>query len=355
MKRFHPLLCLLAAGCVAPPAVPARAPVPAALVVQNHASDDFQIPLAKIGDALKSQLAGTVFTVKDPNAVFGKRQDRGVWGEKLPESSAIRLSEQAGADVLLAAAVDEATVVNVGNPVQFQRVLISMTLSAARIPSGDIVASVTETAESRQTTPALLFANRDERIYEACTNAVARVSRKLLEKCKDIDWKDEGVRPVEVAFESNIPGADVQIDGVSYGTIDSKPLRLRISPGVHSLRIEANALGLAPFVRTAMIQGDQTWTYVARENEEGRKLRVEDKKFDELLKHLEQGRATDNEVKLLVAHGYAKYLSSSHTRLDGMPQSLDTEGLGLGPNLDLSGGSSTNGALEAVRDFDPER
>ena len=101
----------------------------------------------------------------------------------------------------------------------------------------------------------------------------------------------------------------------------------------------------------AKLQEGTTFMVVLRENEEGRKIRKEDTHFDALMDRIEKSGATDDQVRLLRARGYGEYLSSSYTRLNGMPQVLsmrdcEMPDFGLNPDKNSEGvGTSTNDLL----------
>ena len=346
MKRFA--MCALAA--MAAGATPAQdfGPIEALLVVQNHASDEFQKPLSNLGDRLSERLSGDVFSIIDPNDAIGEEQNRGPWGENLPLSAATRLAENLGADALITAAVDETSVIGYGAPAKVQAVRMSLTLSAKSLPRGANVASVTVTETSRKMSPDALAQNADAVYSEVAGALVARAAREFLAKLDS----DPAARAkiarlrrneVEVAFGCNFPGADVSIDGVSYGTagtIGEPPLKARVSEGLHNLKITYPFT--VPFEVRAKFQEGTTFMVVLRENDEGRRIRKEDAHFDALIDRIYKSGATDDDVRILRAEGYGKYLASSYTRLEGMPQVLsmrdcDMPDMGLNPDRDGDG------------------
>lgn len=335
-----------------------RPPVKAVLIVQNHESDDFREALSNLGDRISERISGSVIRTIDPNDAIGVRQNGDPWGEDMPLSSAVRLAENLDAPALVTASVIEAAEDTPDRGRSYD-VVMGLSLQAKSVPGGETLFGVTHKVRSEALLPEEMKTRRKAVYADLVERLVRETSAKFLAKARYASWTPDPSETVSVAFYSNLPGTDVLIDGVSYGTAgspDGKPLVAKVSKGLHNLRFDPNAAGIEPYrQKLVKIQTDQTWTYVARENAEGQRLRLRDRKFDALLRNLEQGRATDDEIRKLVAQGYAKYLSSSHARLDGMPQSLGTEGLGLSPNLGLSGGSSTNGALEAVLDFDTDR
>ena len=327
-------------------------PIDAVLIVQNHASDEYQKPLSNLGDAISAELSQELFNIIDPKDVIGEQQNRGPWGENMPLSSATRLAENLEAQVLITAAVGETSIISYGSPAKANAVKMRLTLSAKRIPKGANVASVTVTEVSRPFTPSMLAQNADSIYYDLVENLVAKASKEFLAKCEKVAWKDMKIKLIEVAFGCNFPGADVSIDGVSYGTagtIGEAPLKVKVSDGLHNVKISYPYT--TPFEVRAKLQEGTTFMVVLRENEEGRKIRKEDKHFDALMDRIEKSGATDDQVRLLRARGYGEYLSSSYTRLNGMPQVLsmrdcEVPDFGLNPDKNSEGvGTSTNDLL----------
>ncbi len=327
-------------------------PIDAVLIVQNHASDEYQKPLSNLGDAISAELSQELFNIIDPNDVIGEQQNRGPWGENMPLSSATRLAENLEAQVLITAAVGETSIISYGSPAKVNAVKMRLTLSAKRIPKGANVASVTVTEVSRKFTPSMLSQDADSIYYDLVENLVAKASKEFLAKCEKVAWKDMKIKLIEVAFGCNFPGADVSIDGVSYGTagtIGEAPLKVKVSDGLHNVKISYPYT--TPFEVRAKLQEGTTFMVVLRENEEGRKIRKEDKHFDALMDRIEKSGATDDQVRLLRARGYGEYLSSSYTRLNGMPQVLsmrdcEMPDFGLNPDKNNEGvGTSTNDLL----------
>ncbi len=328
-----------------------REPIDAVLIVQNHASDDFQKPLSNIGDELSAALSGALFNVIDPNDAIGEEQNRGPWGENMPLSAATRLAENLDAQALLTAAVGETSVVGFGAPAKVQAVRMKLTLSAKRLPKGATVAAVTVVETSEKMTPEQLAQNAESVYAGLVSSLVEKAAAEFLAKCEKVAWKEVVPRIVEVAFGCNFPGADVSIDGVSYGTagtIGEPPLKVKVSDGIHNLRISYPFT--VPYDVRAKLQEGTTFIAVLRLNEEGRRIRKEDEYFDTLMDRIEKSGATDDAVRLLRARGYAKYLSSSYTRIHGMPQVLsmrdcDMPDFGLDPDKDGDGVETTTDEL----------
>ncbi len=326
-------------------------PVDALLVVQNHASDEFRKPLSTLGDRLSAALSGDLFNIIDPNDAIGDGQNRGPWGENMPLSSATRLAENLDAQALVTAAVDETTVVGFGAPARVQAARMTLTLSAKRLPKGANVAAVTVTETSRKMTPERLEQNADSVYSELVDRLVEKAAAEFLAKCGRVAWSGVVPKTVEVAFGCNFPGADVSIDGVSYGTagpVGEPPLRVRVGDGIHNLKISYPYT--LPFEVRARFQEGTTFMVVLRENDEGRHIRQEDRYFDALMDRIEASGATDDAVRMIRARGYGRYLSSSYTRIEGMPRILSLRDCGV-PDFGLNPDNEGDGAGVSTREL----
>jgi hypothetical protein len=331
-------------------AAPALAePLDAVLIVQNHAADEFQKPLSNLGDQLAMALSGEMFNIIDPNDAIGDDLNRGPWGENMPISSATRLAENLDAQVLITAAVDEASVVGFGAPARVQEARMKLTLSLKRLPKGATVAAVTVPVAIPKMTPGALSQNADAVYSDLVNQLVEKAAADFLAKCSRIARNNVLPKTIEVAFGCNFPGADVSIDGISYGTagtIGDAPLRVNVTEGIHNLEISYPYTD--SFKKRAKFQEGSTYMVVLRENEEGRRIRKEDRYFDILMDRIEKSGATDDQVRIIRERGYGEYLSSSWTRIEGMPQVLSMRecqppDLGLHPDREGDGtGTSTS-------------
>lgn len=209
-------------------------PLDAMLVVQNHVSDDFNKPLADIGDRVSAALAGDLLNIIDPNDAAGENLNRAPWGEDLPLSAATRLAQNLGAKLLVTASVGEASVTGIGNPLVAQYVRMTLTLSAKRVPSGANFAAVTVSEKSPNLTPEVLAQSTESVYSELVDKLVAKASTQFLAKAAKTARKASAQDELTVFFGCNVLGADVQIDGLSYGTC---PGQFSVSPGVHNVLV----------------------------------------------------------------------------------------------------------------------
>lgn len=356
MKRIVLPLLAVATLSLAPIHASAR-PVRAVLVVQNHAGDEFSKPLSNIGSRLRAKLAGKRFAVIEPNDRVGTEQNRGPNGEPLPPSSAVNLALASEGELLLTASIDEASVDTIGTPGPRQRQFaqMTMTIAAVQLPLGQSVVAETFTARSDSVPTEMLSARADALYNQAVQRLVDGAAAKFLAACESADvWADVTVPEyVVVGFGCNLPGANVLLDGLSRGTAGgpgAPVLKVRTWRGIHHVRIESDFM--RPFETEALLEEGTTFLTVLKENEEGRRLRREDRHFDLLMDRIEKSGATDDTVRTLRAEGYSKYLSSSYTRIEGMPQILNAHD--FNPDFGLSDaaagddGDATQSLLDAA-------
>ena len=350
------LISILAVAALLPSLAAAR-PVTAVLVVQNHAGDEFSKPLSNIGSRLRAKLAGERFAIIDPNDRVGTAQNRGPDGEPLPPSSAVNLALAAEGELLITASIDEASVDTIGTPGPRQRQFaqMTMTISAVQLPLGQSVVAETFTTKSDSVPADMLSARADALYNQTVQRLVDGAVKKFLAACEAADkWADVTVPDfVTVGFGCNLPGANVLLDGLSRGTAGTTGegvLKVRTWRGVHHVRIESDFM--RPFETEALLEDGTSFLTVLKENEEGRRLRREDRHFDILMDRIEKSGATDDTVRTLRAEGYSKYLSASHTRIEGMPQVLSAHDFnpdfGLRDAADDDAGTSTEAYIREL-------
>lgn len=354
MKRL--LFIIFALSSLFPGFVAAR-PVRAVLVVQNHAGDEFTKPLSNIGSRLRAKLAGPRFAVIDPNDRVGTAQNRAPDGEPLPPSSAVNLALASEGELLLTASIDEASVDTIGTPGPRQRQFAQMTLtlSAIQLPLGQSVIAETFTAKSDSVPTEMLSVRADALYNQAIQRLVDGTAKKFLAACEAADaWADVTVPDyVTVGFGCNMPGANVLLDGLSRGTAGTpggSVLQVRTWRGIHHVRFESDYM--RPFETEALLEDGTSFLAVLKENDEGRQRRKEDRHFDILMDRIEKAGATDDDVRILRAEGYSKYLSSSYTRIEGMPQILNAHDFnpdfGLGSAADDDTGEATDAYIREL-------
>lgn len=313
---------LVFAFCAAVSAFSFGEPVKALLVVQNHADEQFKKPLSNLATRLSTALSGDIFEIIDPNDVIGVNQNRSPSGEAMPLSSATRLAEHLGASALIVASVDDVSVNTIGSPALVKQLSVSMTLQAKRVPSGGGTGGIEVSVLSKKYT-VRQFEQNARVIYSQLMSQICRsAASQFLPAVAKVKWSTD-VKKVMVAFGCNYPGADVSIDGVSYGTAGvpgGAPLQVPVSPGIHNLTVSYPFAH--PYTVQANFMANSTYLISLEETEEGRRRRKDDTYFAQLMDRAAKSGATDDFCRTERAKGYAKYLSSSHTRIEGMPQVL---------------------------------
>ena len=305
----------------------AEDPVKALLVVQNHSAEKDIAILTAMGDQLASALGDEMFEIINPNDVVGETQNVGPWGEKMPASSGIRLAESCGADVLLTAAITDCSRRNIGSPALAQQLVVTWTVAAKRVPGGGTICSVTFLFNGKKHAVRQFADNAATIRDETLRMSVRAVATEFLAKAKTKTFVPAKVEKVAVAFVANVAGADVKIDGVSVGVAATdliKPLSVEVSKGLHNL--EVSYPFMIPYRTTARFDGPSTFAVNLRETVEGRALRRGDELLAASLERILKGGATDDDVKLITAKGYAKCLEASSFKVEGMPERLTVVG-----------------------------
>ena len=321
-----------------PAAVPQGPRTKAVLVVQNHTgASETPFALSTLGDWLQTALGAGSFAVVNPHDAIGTEQNTGSGGEKMPESSAVRLAENLDAPVLLTASVTSARVREIGGTDPGVQAVLEFTLSAKAVPGGEGVASVTAAARSKKESSPLAFDRKAENTWAEVAKEAAFSAAKALqaEYAKAGAVPPPGAEKVRVAFSANVPGANVRIDGVSYGTAGPEARAFSVSKGLHNLEVAYP--GLVGFKDLVKIQEETSFDIHLALTAEGEVARRKDALFAATLDRLEKSGATDDLVRELVARGYANLLTTSYTRIEGMPRSLTLRNSSL-PSLGLPSG-----------------
>jgi hypothetical protein len=296
----------------------------AVLVVQNHTGrEKLPFALSTLGDWLQTALGAADFAVVNPHDAIGTEQNTGSWGEKMPESSAVRLAENLGAPVLLTAALTSARVRETGGTAPGQQAVLEFTLSAKAVSGGEGIASVTAAARSKKEADPAVFTSMTANTWsELAKEAAFSAAESLRTAYAEAGGAATAQVPeeVRVAFSANVAGANVRIDGVSYGTLGTEPKAFAVTKGLHNLEVAYP--GVEVFKDLVKIREDTSFEIRLTLTPEGNAARKKDALFAATMDRMEKSGATDDLVREIVARGYAQYLSASHVQLHGMPQSL---------------------------------
>jgi hypothetical protein len=297
--------------------------IKAVLIVQNHTgAANAPFALSTLGDWLQTALGAGSFAVINPHDAIGAEQNVGPWDEKMPESSATRLAENLEAPVLLTASVTSARVREIGGTDPGVQAVLEFTLSAKAVPSGKGMASVTASARSKKESSAIAFNRKAANTWNEVAKEAAFSAAGALETvfAKAGVARHEAAETARVAFSANVAGANVRIDGVSYGTAGPEARTFAVSKGLHNLEVAYP--GLVGFKDVVNIQDETTFEMRLALTAEGEAARKKDALFAATMDRMEKSGATDDLVREIVASGYAQYLSASHVQLHGMPKTL---------------------------------
>ncbi len=282
------------------------APRKVALVVQNHTSDAPTLPMAAFADTLTARLSGDTLRVVNPHNVIGVNQNRTAQGETMPEASVQEIGRMLGADGVVTAAIQEFTGEDIGVPAIAHTLKVRLALNLVDSATGETVCGVDGVEFSKNYTAEKVKANTAT-LYEGLMHAAAaKGAEKLLAKLASVGWEKNDVKTLNVFFGCNVLGADIQIDGQSYGTC---PAQISVTPGSHSLLISYPPY-YYDFKRRAMFnQEGQTYKVVLQITPEGEKqrnraLEYEEDKAD--LKNLQRMEDVKYEKKMLELKAISK-------------------------------------------------
>lgn len=295
----------------------------ALLVVQNHTAVKDAVVLTAMGDLVASALDNAAFEIINPNDVVGETQNVGPWGENMPAASAARLAEACGADVLLTAAITECSRRNVGLPAKASSYAVTWVISAKRVPGGETVCAITAPYAGRKHSAKVFDAESSAILDVALRESVSAAAGRFLAKAATCTFAPATVEKIQVCFVANVPGADVKVDGMSVGTASTNleaPMTALVAKGVHNLEISYPYM--EPYKTVARFEVPSTFAVNLHESAEGRRMRMEDTQFETTIKRVLDGGATDDEVKLVRAKGYADCLRASSIKIEGMPAQM---------------------------------
>jgi len=205
-----------------------------ALVVQNHTSDALTLPMSAFADTLTSRLSGKTLRVVNPHNVIGVDQNRTAKGEIMPEASVQEIGRMLNADGVVTASIQEFTGEDIGVPVVAHTLKVRLALNLADSATGETICGVDGVEFSKNYTAEKVKSDTAT-LYEGLMHdAAAKAAEKLLAKVATIEWNPGAVKLLNVFFGCNVLGADIQVDGHSYGTC---PAQIALTPGSHSLLV----------------------------------------------------------------------------------------------------------------------
>ena len=265
-----------------------------ALVVQNHTSDAPTLPMAAFADTLTSRLSGKTLRVINPHNVIGVDQNRTAAGEMMPEASAQEIGRMLNADGVVTASIQEFTGEDIGVPAIAHSLKVRLALSLSDSATGETVCGVDGVEFSKNYTAEKVKSDTAT-LYEGLMHgAAAKAAERLLAKVADAGWEPGAVKLIDVFFGCNVLGADVQIDGQSYGTC---PAQIALTPGSHSLLVSYPPYYFN-FKRRAMFNQDgQTFKVVLELTPEGEEQRNRGLEYEMKLVELKKAQLDLEKMK----------------------------------------------------------
>lgn len=352
-----------------PPPTCSKPPYKVALIVQNHTSDAPTLPMSAFADTLTARLSGKMFRIVNPHNVIGTNQNRTAKGEEMPEASALNLlSHDPDLAGVITASIQEFTGEDEfeGDVLMGHTLRVRLALNFMDSTGGN-VCGIDDVKDSRFYS-AKKVKSDTATLYEGLMHqAAAKAATALLAKDKLKDWTPAKSNLIDVFFDCNVLGADVQVDGMSYGTT---PAKLALTPGAHNLHISYPPYYFEYKRRAVFNQKGQRYNVVLQLAENGeaqrdrvleyakklyelhalkkkdafeydKKKRMLDAEIAErapLLKmrqemldavidrYIESGKTTD-EVRIITAEGIAKYNGQSYQRIDITDGEMDGAGV----------------------------
>ena len=313
MKKSVTCLAIVLAASVA-----LAAPRRVALVVQNHTSDAPTLPMAAFADTLTARLSGRTLRIVNPHNVIGVNQNRTAVGEAMPEASAREIGRMLGAEGVVTASIQEFTGEDIGVPAVAHTLKVRLALNLADAATGETVCGIDGVEFSKNYTAEKVKSDTAT-LYEGLMHmAAAKAADKLLAKISAAGWEPGAVKPLTVFFGCNVLGADIQVDGHSYGTC---PLQLSLTPGSHSLLVSYPPY-YYEFRRRAMFnQEGQTFKVVLQLTPEGEAQRSRTLEYETKLAELNKTRLELEKIKADNSVEYEK----KKLALEREKKSIETE------------------------------
>ena len=309
------------------PAPPPQNDIVANLIVQNHVQDpQYRDRLVGLADYLAAELADRGIRCIIPDNAMGVNQNKGPFGEDLRGSSAKGQSQATGAECFVTASIRSFTTRRQGvPPQQIVAPVMRMTINVA-----DSATAVTGAGEnvSVALAPVTLqnYEANAEDFYQTVLEAAATQCAAKIEP--KVRARRIATTPVlaTATFTCNVAGADVRIDGFSYGTA---PVAVRIPVGIHDVEILYPFC--IPYKARANVQDGQRYNVNLELSEMGRARYKDMTLFAEIIDRIRKTGATDDYVRRALADGQEEYLKQSHFRWDGAIQTLTNERDGVPP------------------------
>ena len=334
MKKLF-ILALVTMLAMAGVADPARC----LLVVNNRCTNIETLPLNSIAATLEASLAGDRFTLVNPTAVLG---------DDASADSPRAMAQKLDCDFILTATIQQFVGESVGIPVVANKLKVRLSLNLAKTATGDTVCGIMNSEYSKNYSIERLNEDNANLFEDVLHGALVSVSKQFLKKVETAKIAAPEAALCKVFFGCNVLGADIQIDGASYGTL---PAEIRITPGIHRIEVSYPPYYIPFERREAKLFDGQTFATVLQLTDEGRALKEADRKIkneqngvddsraerselfkkqlalaDELLGRYRKSGATDDYVRKTVADGVSIYWKNSHGQIaitDGKAEKIE--------------------------------
>ena len=334
MKKF-----LLLTICALLARVGETAPARCLLIVENRCTSVETLPLQSVAATLEAALAGNRFSFVNPKTALGDGT-----GADSPRAMAQKLD----CDFILTATIQEFVGESIGVPVVANKLKVRLSLNLAMAATGDTVCGVMSSDYSKSYSIERISEDNAVLFEDVLHGAVANAARKFLKKADAAGIVAAEASVCKVFFGCNVLGADIQIDGASYGTL---PAEVKVTPGIHRIEVSYPPYYMPFERREAKLFDGQTFATVLQLTDEGRALKEADRKIkneqngvddsriersdlfrkqlalaDELLGRYRKSGATDDYVRKTVADGVSIYWKNSHGQIaitDGKAEKIE--------------------------------
>lgn len=302
--------------------------IKAALIVQNHVTDTYAQYMSGLTDLLTAELADRGILVINPATVIGENQNAIPQGEIMPAASAKNLANMLGADYLITASFRSVGSKSKGaGDMRFTTLTLRMTMSIADGADGTVFAGESITVDSPRMTAQSAASNLDETFNEMLDMAATECADRFVAKlaARGVKPPDSATR-AQVTFTGNVPGANILIDGVSFGTL---PAVVSVPAGIHNVVVEYPFC--MPFASRAMLTDGQVFNAQLELSPEGYARWRDKETFLTIIERVKASGATDDYVRRVIADGKAEALHNSFFKWDGALQTLTIERAGNDP------------------------
>ena len=323
MNRFF-ALALVALLAMAGVADPARC----LLVVNNRCTNIETLPLNSIAETLEASLAGNRFTLVNPITALG---------DGASADSPRAMAQKLDCDFILTATIQQFVGESIGIPVVASKLMVRLSLNLAKAATGDTICGVMNSEYSKKYSIERINEDNANLFEDLLHGALASTAKKFLRKAETAKIAAPDAALCKVFFGCNVLGADIQIDGVSYGTL---PTEVKVTPGIHRIEVSYPPYYLPFERREAKLIDGQTFASVLQLTDAGRAMKEQDRKTlneqndiddtraerselfkkqlalaDELLARYRDSGATDDYVRKTVADGVSVYWKNSHGQI----------------------------------------